>query len=66
MSTETPKLLTAQEAADWLKMSRGALDVLRSRGGGPRYIKRGSRVFYDPADIIAWLESHKVTPGRTV
>lgn len=32
----------------------------RTKGGGPKYIKIGSRVLYDPADINSYLESKKV------
>jgi hypothetical protein len=31
----------------------------RLNGNGPRYVKRGHRVFYDTADLDAWLESLK-------
>lgn len=59
-------LLTVEETAKRLNMSRAALDVLRHRGGGPRYVKHGKRVYYDPVDVVRWIEAHKVTPGRAV
>ena len=58
-------LITASEAAKRLGMSNNALATLRSRGGGPRYVKVGRSVRYDPADIAKWVEAHKITPGLT-
>jgi predicted DNA-binding transcriptional regulator AlpA len=37
------------------------LENLRHLGGGPRFIKLGRKVMYDPADIYAWLDTHKVS-----
>lgn len=59
-----PQLISAEEAADRLGMTRNALDVLRSRGGGPTYVKIGKAVRYDLADLARWVEAQKVTPGR--
>jgi hypothetical protein len=33
--------------------------VLAIRGGGPRRVKLGSRVLYDPNDLREWIESRK-------
>jgi len=39
---------------------------MRQDGSGPPYIKAGigrrSRVIYDVADILAWIESHRLAP----
>lgn len=37
------------------------LENLRHLGGGPRFIKLGRRVLYDPTDIRTWLEERKVS-----
>lgn len=37
------------------------LENLRYLGGGPRFIKLGRKVLYDPADIRIWLDAHKVS-----
>jgi predicted DNA-binding transcriptional regulator AlpA len=37
------------------------LENLRHMGGGPRFIKLGRRVLYDPADIRVWLEARKIS-----
>ena len=50
--------------SDLVMPNRDGLDVLRHRGGGPRYVKVGRKVLYDPIDIDRWIEAHKVTPGR--
>jgi predicted DNA-binding transcriptional regulator AlpA len=34
----------------------------RHKGIGPPYVKIGRSVRYDKAELIAWLESHKITP----
>src|SRR3546814_5145173 len=36
------------------------LENLRHIGGGPRYIKLGRKVMYDPRDIEAWKEARKI------
>jgi Helix-turn-helix domain len=49
-------LLTVNEAADYVRGSASYLNKLRVTGGGPQYIKRGSRVFYRRADLDRWLD----------
>lgn len=41
------------------------LATLKSRGGGPPFIKRGSKVLYKRSDLIAWLESGRQIPAET-
>jgi hypothetical protein len=36
-----------------------ALAHLANKGRGPRYVLVGGRAWYDQADILTWLESHK-------
>jgi predicted DNA-binding transcriptional regulator AlpA len=51
----TGHFLTAREAAAHLKLSKSLLDKLRLTGGGPAYMKLGSRrVVYDIDDLNAW------------
>ena len=52
------KLSTAQ-AAEYLGLGKSTLDKLRIAGGGPPFIKIGSRVLYDVDDLDAWLVQHK-------
>lgn len=37
--------------------SEKTLANLRSKGGGPAYIKKNNRIYYRYEDVIAWLES---------
>lgn len=51
------KLLTAQEASDYLKSKYGieikpsTLATWRSRGKGPKYVKKFGKVYYKQTDI---------------
>jgi hypothetical protein len=50
-------LLTAREAAVWLRLSLRSLERLRLVGGGPVYVKAGRRVLYRQADLDTWIAS---------
>lgn len=55
-------ILTTKEAAAYLRLSASRLAVLRSKGGGPRYIAQSSRkCLYRRADLDAWLEARAVS-----
>lgn len=41
-------------AASYLGCSQSLLTKLRVAGKGPRYIKRGGRVFYEKSDLDAY------------
>jgi len=45
------------EAAAYTRLPLESLDTLRSRGGGPRFIKRpgGKRILYRKVELDAWL-----------
>jgi predicted DNA-binding transcriptional regulator AlpA len=56
MSTFQDRLLTEKELAPWLGVSLPTLQRMRSKGGGPRFIKLSlRRVAYRPSDVEAWL-----------
>jgi hypothetical protein len=59
MTTAAFRLLNIVEAAESLKVSPAYLEKLRSAGGGPRFVKMGTRIAYDPADLAAWVEALK-------
>ncbi|HEV2899894.1 MAG TPA: DNA-binding protein [Pseudaminobacter sp.] len=40
-------------------LSVSTLEKLRLTGGGPRYIKLGRAVVYDPLDLDAWLDANR-------
>ncbi|WP_325438243.1 helix-turn-helix transcriptional regulator [Pararhizobium sp.] len=59
-SQETPSVLTVDEAAQYLRLSKTTLNRLRVTGKGPSYVQilaRG-RVTYRHTDLDAWLDQH--------
>jgi hypothetical protein len=52
-------LLDTKAAAPRAGVSPGTLENWRVQGVGPKFIKAGKRVFYDPADIEAWKACHR-------
>ena len=51
-----PHLLTTDEAAAYLRVTRQTLQRWRSHGKGPSYFKFGGSVRYSVARIDHWLE----------
>lgn len=49
------KLLTADELATYLKVSKPLLAKWRSYGGGPIFIKVGGSVRYRESDVIDFI-----------
>lgn len=64
--TATATLLDTAEAAKRLDVKPQTLKDWRHAGRGPRYIKLGRSVRYDPADIDAYVDAHRVTPPRMI
>jgi predicted DNA-binding transcriptional regulator AlpA len=54
-------LLNSKKAAALLGISERTLERLRTAGEGPKYVKFGMVVRYDPADILAWIKGRKRT-----
>jgi hypothetical protein len=53
-------LLTAREAAAYLRLAPVTLAKLRVAGGdSPGFFKVGSRVMYDQAELDAWLDARR-------
>ena len=52
--------LNTFDAAAYLGVKRGTMEVWRSLGKGPRYIKLGTRVVYEIADLDAFAASRIV------
>lgn len=48
------EMLSTREAAPLVGVSAGTLDNWRVAGRGPRFVKAGRKVVYDPAEIAAW------------
>ena len=57
---DTKRLKNTVEAAEYLGLSPGTLEVWRSLGRGPRYRKFGRRVMYDIADLDRYAATHIV------
>ena len=55
------RLLTAGDAAFYLRLSIHTLNAKRSAGTGPIFLKLGGRVFYRPEDIERWILSRRAT-----
>jgi hypothetical protein len=51
--------LSAQEAAELLRISTVTLSRWRIDGQGPEYRKFGRRVVYARADLIAWADAQR-------
>ena len=51
-----PKLLDAEAAAQYLGLSAGYVNRLRSGVNGPPYIKIGDFVRYDVDDLNKWIQ----------
>jgi hypothetical protein len=49
------------EAASYAALSVAYLNRLRQIGGGPPFLKIGSRVVYALSDFNGWLASHRRT-----
>jgi predicted DNA-binding transcriptional regulator AlpA len=57
--SDRPRVLKTREAAEYCGSSASTFEKLRLFGGGPRYIKIGRRVVYDPADLDAWMAENR-------
>lgn len=53
------RLLTTPEAAPFVGASEKTLENWRSLGLGPKFIKVGRKVVYDPADIEHWKDANR-------
>lgn len=53
--------MTTKSAAAHLGKSASWLNQSRSRGDGPPYYKIGANVFYESADLDAWVAATKRT-----
>lgn len=60
---QTKHVRTA-ELVDEYGIPEGTWRWWRYRGEGPRSFKLGRTVFYDAADVAAWIEAQKDATGR--
>jgi Helix-turn-helix domain len=52
-------LLDPVEASDYLRMARQTLARWRCHGLGPQFVRIGGRIFYDRADLDAFIRDNK-------
>jgi hypothetical protein len=53
------KLFNTHETAETTRLTPRLLALMRINGTGPRYVKLGRQVFYDAADVVAWIDGNK-------
>lgn len=54
-----PALLTADEAAQWCRITVGTLHHLRAHGRFAPAVKVGRRCFWMADDLVVWLAEQK-------
>ncbi|MFC3396374.1 MULTISPECIES: helix-turn-helix domain-containing protein [Enterobacterales] len=57
-TSQPPRYLTNDEAAEYLRLSPRTLEKQRVIGGGPRFRKFGRRVMYAVSDLDIWANQH--------
>lgn len=57
----TPGLKLSRQAAEHLNVAEQTLRAWRLRGHGPRFIKLGRSIRYDPQDLDDWVASNRRT-----
>ena len=58
------KLLNAIQAAEILGLKPNTLEIWRCHEKGPKYIRMGRRILYDPDDLAAFASACTVEPVR--
>jgi hypothetical protein len=62
------KLLRPKAVEEIYDISEGHQAKMRCAGGGPEYIKVGSKIYYEEAAIQRWLDTNRRTstsdPGQ--
>ncbi len=56
VQTEQTPYLSVEAAAKFTGVPVPTLNTLRTRGNGPLFLKRGTRVFYKRDHLVAWME----------
>ena len=51
--------LTADEAAEYLRLKRHTLENMRWQGTGPKFRKHGGRIFYHRTELKQWSEQNR-------
>lgn len=59
-------IMTTEEAAEYLRMSRQWLEIARYKGDGPPFIKLPRMVRYRKRDLDKWIEKRIRNSSTTV
>ena len=54
-----PDFLNIEQAAHKMNVPVSTMNFWRNKGIGPYWCKIGKRVFYQEADLVAWVESKR-------
>lgn len=54
------ELINAKHTAQHLCVTEGTLAKWRLKGVGPKFLRVGRRIAYDPRDVQTWLNSRRV------
>lgn len=60
--SRAPDYLDTENAAAFLGVRPGTMEIWRCNGEGPAFLKVGRVVRYKRADLIAWLEAGRQGP----
>lgn len=59
VKTQQRAYLNTEAAAIYIGFSKPQLEIWRSQGDGPPYLKLARAVRYSRADLDAWMSSHR-------
>lgn len=59
------QILTEGEFAQAIEVEPNTLQVWRSKGQGPDYLKLGKSVFYAKGDVLAWIAESKRSVSKS-
>lgn len=57
--TPARQMMRTDAASRYTSLSISSLNKLRLTGGGPKYLKLGRTVVYDPIDLDEWLNANR-------
>lgn len=60
--TDPDALISEVQAADFLSLSIRTLQVWRSAGRGPSFVRAGRAVRYRVRDLIVWIDDNTIQP----
>jgi excisionase family DNA binding protein len=56
------EVMTTEEVAAFLRVSKKTVEKWRHEGVGPRRYKVGRHLRYLRSEVLAWVKTHEVTP----